>query len=146
MDLASRVDLRKGGKRALESMAKAGVFDDFCNRNEAISMILKVLEASDQIHSSKETGAVDMFGDVNQVDISGYEIEFTESELLNKELECFGYYFSQHPLTTIRNSFLLELNQSINCRHQAKKNFCQFLFIKEDSSERFSSLNWLKYR
>ena len=72
MDLASRVDLRKGGKRALESMAKAGVFDDFCSRNEAISMILKVLEASDQIHSSKETGAVDMFGDVNQVDISGY--------------------------------------------------------------------------
>ena len=43
MDLASRVDLRKGGKRALESMAKAGVFDDFCSRNEAISMILRMM-------------------------------------------------------------------------------------------------------
>ena len=131
MDLASRVDLRKGGKRALESMAKAGVFDDFCGRNEAISMILKVLEASDQIHSSKETGAVDMFGDVSLVDISGYEIEeFTESELLNKELECFGYYFSQHPLITIRNCISSRTKPINKLQVSAKKNFYQFLFIK----------------
>ena len=30
MDFASRVDLRKGGIRALNSLAKSGAFDDFC--------------------------------------------------------------------------------------------------------------------
>ena len=146
MDLASRVDLRKGGKRALESMAKAGVFDDFCGRNEAISMILKVLEASDQIHSSKETGAVDMFGDVSLVDISGYEIEeFTESELLNKELECFGYYFSQHPLITIRNCISSRTKPINKLQVSGQEKFLPVLIHKKRIRQKGSQVSiWLE--
>ena len=39
MDFASRVDLRKGGIRALQSMAKAGAFDEICSRDEAVAQL-----------------------------------------------------------------------------------------------------------
>ena len=48
MDFASRVDLRKGGIRALQSMAKAGAFDEICSRDEAVCSFKSYLEASEQ--------------------------------------------------------------------------------------------------
>ena len=63
IDLASRIDLRKGGIRSLQSLAKSGAFDEICNRDEAIQNIRNYLVVSEQKFKSRESGIVDMFGD-----------------------------------------------------------------------------------
>jgi DNA polymerase-3 subunit alpha len=48
MDFASRIDLRKGGIRSLQSLAKSGAFDDIADRDLAVSSMRNYLEASEQ--------------------------------------------------------------------------------------------------
>ena len=114
MDFASRVDLRKGGIRSLQSMAKAGAFDEICTRDEAVSSIKSYLEASEQKFKSKESAVMEMFGSENDMKVSGYELKhFSESEKLKMELESFGFYYSKHPVSLLRKTISSKL-QPIN--------------------------------
>ena len=87
-----------------------------------------------------------MFGDVSLVDISGYEIEeFTESELLNKELECFGYYFSQHPLITIRNCISSRTKPINKLQVSGQEKFLPVLIHKKRIRQKGSQVSiWLE--
>ena len=103
MDFASRVDLRKGGIRALQSLAKSGAFDGICERDLAISSIRNYLEASEQKFKSKESGVMEMFDSNEDLKVAKLEItNFSDSEKLKMELESFGFYFSQHPISLLR--------------------------------------------
>ena len=105
MDFASRVDLRKGGIRSLQSMAKAGAFDEICSRDEAVSSVRSYLEASEQKFKSKESAVMEMFAEQSDLKVSGYKLEkFSESEKLKMELESFGFYYSKHPVTLLRKT------------------------------------------
>ena len=105
MDFASRVDLRKGGIRSLKSMAKAGAFDEICSRDEAVSSVKSYLEASEQKFKSKESAVMEMFAEQSDLKVSGCKlVKFSESEKLKMELESFGFYFSKHPVTLLRNT------------------------------------------
>ena len=105
MDFASRVDLRKGGIRSLQSMAKAGAFDEICSRDEAVSSVRSYLEASEQKFKSKESAVMEMFAEQSDLKVSGYKLEsFSESEKLKLELESFGFYYSKHPVTLLRKT------------------------------------------
>ena len=105
MDFASRVDLRKGGIRSLQSMAKAGAFDEICSRDEAVSSVKNYLEASEQKFKSKESAVMEMFAEQSDLKVSGYKLQkFSESEKLKMELESFGFYYSKHPVTLLRKT------------------------------------------
>jgi len=114
MDFASRVDLRKGGIRSLQSMAKAGAFDEICSRDEAVSSIKSYLEASEQKFKSKESAVMEMFAEPSDLKVSGYTLQkFSESEKLKMELESFGFYYSKHPVTLLRKTLSSKI-QPIN--------------------------------
>ena len=114
MDFASRVDLRKGGIRALQSMAKAGAFDEICSRDEAVSSIKSYLEASEQKFRSKESAVMEMFAQEQDLKVTGYKLEtFSESEKLKMELQSFGFYYSKHPITLLRKTLSSKI-QPIN--------------------------------
>jgi len=146
MDFASRVDLRKGGIRSLQSMAKAGAFDEICTRDEAVSSIKSYLEASEQKFKSKESAVMEMFGSENDMKVSGYEPKhFSESEKLKMELESFGFYYSKHPVSLLRktissklqpiNKLMTTTNEKfipalINHRRIVKKGTSIFVFLE----------------
>ena len=105
IDLASRIDLRKGGIRSLQSLAKSGAFDEICNRDEAIQNIRNYLVVSEQKFKSRESGIVDMFGDGEGQNINTVKAKpFSESEKLKMELQSFGFYFSKHPISLLRRT------------------------------------------
>ena len=146
MDFASRVDLRKGGIRALNSLAKSGAFDDLCSRDEAVSSIKQYLEASEQKFKSKESGIMDMFGTEHDIKVSGFDLRtFSDSERLKMELESYGFYFSNHPIALMRktlSSKLATINKLspsnnekyipvlINNKRVIKKGTSMFVFLE----------------
>lgn len=146
MDFASRVDLRKGGIRSLQSMAKAGAFDEICSRDEAVSSVRSYLEASEQKFKSKESAVMEMFGEQSDLKVSGYKLEkFSESEKLKMELESFGFYYSKHPVSLLRktlssriqpiNKLMTTTNEKylpalINHKRIVKKGTSIFVFLE----------------
>ncbi len=146
MDFASRIDLRKGGIRSLQSMAKAGAFDEICSRDEAVSSVKNYLEASEQKFKSKESAVIEMFAEQSDLKVSGYKLQkFSESEKLKMELESFGFYYSKHPVTLLRktlssriqpiNKLMTTTNEKyipalINHKRIVKKGTSIFVFLE----------------
>ena len=101
-DFANRVELRKIGKRSLEMLIYAGVFDDISNnRNQLFQSIEILVEYSNICFSEKYTGQNNLFGETNNLlsypDLKLIE-DWNSSEKLKKEYEAIGFYLSAHPL------------------------------------------------
>ena len=101
-DFANRVELRKIGKRSLEMLIYAGVFDDISNnRNQLFQSIDILVEYSNICFSEKYTGQNNLFGETNNLlsypDLKLIE-DWNSSEKLKKEYEAIGFYLSAHPL------------------------------------------------
>ena len=101
-DFANRVELRKIGKRSLEMLIYAGVFDEISNnRNQLFQSIDILVEYSNICFSEKYTGQNNLFGESNNL-LSYPELKLIEdwnsSEKLKKEYEAIGFYLSAHPL------------------------------------------------
>ena len=101
-DFANRVELRKIGKRSLEMLIYAGVFDEISNnRNQLFQSIDILVEYSNICFSEKNTGQNNLFGESNNL-LSYPELKLIEdwnsSEKLKKEYEAIGFYLSAHPL------------------------------------------------
>ena len=111
MDFASRVDLRKGGIRSLQSLAKSGAFDEIADRDLSVSSMRNYLEASEQKFKSKESGMLEMFASNDDLKVSEVTIKkYSEPEKLKMELESFGFYFSKHPVSLLRKTLSAKLN------------------------------------
>ena len=111
MDFASRIDLRKGGIRSLQSLAKSGAFDEIADRDLAVSSMRNYLEASEQKFKSKESGMLEMFASNDDLKVSEVTIKkYSEPEKLKMELESFGFYFSKHPVSLLRKTLSAKLN------------------------------------
>ena len=101
-DFAKRVELRKVGKRSLEMLIYAGVFDEISsNRNQLFQSIDTLVEYSNLCFTEKNTGQNNLFGDTNDL-LSHPDLKLIDdwdnSEKLKKEYEAVGFYLSAHPL------------------------------------------------
>jgi len=101
------VDTRKVNKKVLESLTKAGCFDEMGLRRAQILNIIQdkmdKLQKKDQRNGYQQ---MDMFGNASS-SINTFEIpdldELSHSEILSGEKEALGFYFSQHPLQPYEN-------------------------------------------
>ncbi|MGB1250278.1 MAG: PHP domain-containing protein [Candidatus Promineifilaceae bacterium] len=106
-DLCERVDLRRVGSRALESMIKVGVFDEWGTRPQFMDGMRRLINYSGQHIDEKNSSQMSLFGmfttptksaapdllhDVAKV--KSYE----SRQLLDWEKELIGVYLSEHPL------------------------------------------------
>ena len=131
-----RIADKSVNKKCIESLIKAGAFDEF-NQTRA-TLLVSFENIIDTIQSSKKKaldGQVSMFdfdsssgdNDNNAEDIKytfNEQEEFTEKEILSMEKEMLGIYLSGHPLenlkeqilhqTTINSEDLKELGSSSN--------------------------------
>ena len=106
VDLADRVDLRRVGKRALESMARVGVFDEWGSRSCILEALDRMVGHSGSTHAAAEAGQMTLFGGNGgsaKIDVALLRPEkeikpVDRREMLDWEKELIGVYLTEHPL------------------------------------------------
>ena len=119
-DFLAKVDAQVCNKKTIESLIKAGAFDDLGHHRKALVAIH--LEAIDAVIESKRAEAIgqfDLFGDVGSSAMSGLEIdipqgEWDKSSLLAFEREMLGLYVSDHPLLGVEHILRSNTDMSIS--------------------------------
>lgn len=132
VDLCERVDLRRVGKRALESMIKVGVFDCWGSRPRLLDGLDRMMSYSGSCHDAAAVGQMSLFGAGSAVPMDiAVELLRSESdvpvidlrELLDWERELIGVYLSEHPLQrkldalqSVVNATTADLDSTMNGR------------------------------
>ena len=110
-EFARRVDLRKVGKRALESLIRVGALDSFAPRIAMMDFMDRIMALSANHFRAAESGQMSFFGQKNGVsdtlDLPPVTSDIPQRRLLSWEKELLGIYISDHPLTP----YLSELTQ-----------------------------------
>jgi DNA polymerase-3 subunit alpha len=101
-DFARRVDLRRLGKRALETLAHAGAFDMLePNRARVAAAIDAFVAWSGTVHDSAQSGQASLFGssgaDLPEPRLPAV-VDLAPPERLAAEHAAVGFYLSGHPL------------------------------------------------
>tara|TARA_B100001057_G_scaffold13877_1_gene13207 strand:- start:2432 stop:4516 length:2085 start_codon:yes stop_codon:yes gene_type:complete len=105
LDFSRKVNVKLGGKKSLESLAKAGAFDSICeSRSIALACIPDMLKEGDK-KASDALFAGDLFSNMDQ-DFNPYEQHkginpLNFSQKLKYEKEALGFYISGHPVQAI---------------------------------------------
>ncbi len=132
-DMCDRVDLRRVGKRALESMIKVGVFDEWGTRLQLLDGLERMMSHSGKTHDAAAVGQMSLFGGTAfgagmdaAIELLRKEADLDEVEhrvVLNWEKELIGVYISEHPLErytallqSITSVTTAELDESFNGR------------------------------
>ena len=127
-DFLRRVDLRKVGKRALESLIQVGALDDFGNRPALLESMDRILAISSSNFQAADAGQISMFGDATglteTVKLPEAKTAINRRAQLDWERELIGLYVSDHPLSTVMDSlkdhvthFAQDLNEA---KHQER--------------------------
>ncbi len=108
VDLCDRVDLRRVGKRALESLIKVGVFDTWGTRHQIFEAIDRIIGYSGNTHEAAAVGQMSLFGAMSNSELE-LKVELLKSEanlpkadqreVLEWEKELFGVYITEHPVS-----------------------------------------------
>ena len=103
------VRTRKDGlnKKALESLILAGALDTLPgNRKQKFESVDKVLDYANRKLKEDDIQQMNLFGEAKSI-LGAFMLpqmaEYTIEELLAKEKEYLGFYFSAHPLDKYRN-------------------------------------------
>ncbi|MFO8053943.1 MAG: DNA polymerase III subunit alpha, partial [Bacteroidales bacterium] len=112
IDLVKRVNLQAVNRKALESLALAGAFDNFSGTHRAQyvyrehpddnTFMEKLVKHGQLYKRSLESTQQSLFGDMEQVEIADPELPDCEPvsqlQMLRQEKEMIGFYLSGHPL------------------------------------------------
>jgi DNA polymerase-3 subunit alpha len=132
-DMCDRVDLRRVGKRALESMVKVGVFDEWGSRLQLLDALERMMSHSGKTHDAAAAGQMSLFGGTGFGAAMDMSVELLRNEkdleavdrreVLNWEKELIGVYISEHPLSrytdliqSITSVTTAELDETANGR------------------------------
>ena len=107
-DLCDRVDLRRVGKRTLEYMIKAKVFEGWGTVPQFLEAIDRIVGESSHTHEAAAVGQLSLFGNIG--DGNGFRLEadllrepaslksVDNRQLLDWEKDALGVHVSEHPL------------------------------------------------
>ncbi len=108
-DFCKRVDLRKVGRRALESLATVGALRDFGERGRLLAACERLLGFSTRWHRDREVGQMNMFGQEAGMsqemlgNLPEHDV-LSERDLLEQEKELLGIYVSGRPADRYREA------------------------------------------
>lgn len=95
------VDQRTVDKRVVESLIKAGAFDEFGKRAQLIQVYPEASEIAEKMHSEKKQGLLTLFDMIEEKkkypELPDVE-EWGAAIKLAHEKESLGFYFSSHPI------------------------------------------------
>lgn len=104
-EYCKHVSCRIVNRKALESLIKAGSFDNFGDRGLLVNNIDAILAMSQKLQKDADSGQVDLFGEASghknmapKLNLDGSGLEYTLSERLVWERELLGLYLTHNPL------------------------------------------------
>ncbi len=103
-DFCRRVDMTALNKRALESLIKAGAFDDFGPRSQILAVVDQMIGVATTARRAAERGQGMLFGGLDNaadealITLPKNVREIPRKQLLQEEKELLGTYISEHPL------------------------------------------------
>ncbi|MCF8303671.1 MAG: DNA polymerase III subunit alpha [Bacteroidales bacterium] len=136
-DLVKRIDLRSVNRKALESLAMAGAFDNLSNshraqyfyqEHEGDSIFLeKLLKYAASYQNQKASAQQSLFGDSEEVAFPNVTLpqceQWSTLQLLKAEKEVTGFYISGHPLDEYRIVLKNFTNADINKLNSNRSKF-----------------------
>ncbi|WP_103327167.1 DNA polymerase III subunit alpha [Bacteroidetes bacterium endosymbiont of Geopemphigus sp.] len=117
-DLVKRVDLRTANKKAMESLALSGAFDEFKNIHRAqyfheensLTTLEKILRFGARYQENKKCPQASLFGETIETALMKPSLSdcapWPSIVKLSKEKEVVGVYISAHPLDDYRHEVL----------------------------------------
>lgn len=113
----SRVEVRKVNKKTIESLIKAGAFDQFGARSALLMYYPQALDEVIRMKNEKSQGQLQLFSsfssEKNIADVLPHVDEFSESELLSMEKEVLGFYLTKNPLAQYKNNIDKKITKKI---------------------------------
>jgi DNA polymerase III subunit alpha len=113
-DFSSRIDTRVCNRRTIESLIKAGAFDELHqNRAQLLESIEDILSYAARKQEEDRLNQASLFGDISNGGMGMEEPKLRECEpwsnimKLNKERELIGFYLSGHPLDKYKEDIRL---------------------------------------
>jgi DNA polymerase-3 subunit alpha len=102
-DFLKRVNIRIVNRKNMESLLKAGAFDNFGDRSDLLFNLDTILAYASKVQKDAAAGQADLFGNLMQDMIPPLQMESaptknSEREMLQWERELLGLYLSAHPL------------------------------------------------
>jgi DNA polymerase III subunit alpha len=105
-DFCERVDLKRVNRRTLESLIKAGAFDNLgAHRAQSLAALERALEFGHKTGKERDSGQTsffDLLGESSAADFisdSYPDVKpWSSREMLSFEKEALGYYLTGHPL------------------------------------------------
>jgi len=105
MDFASRVDLSKVNRKTLESLIKAGSFDEFGNRAMMLTAMNEIVDTVNKKAKKVNLNQESLFEDIPDESTLHFDMkmykdieEFSPKEKLVFERELLGFFLTDHPL------------------------------------------------
>jgi DNA polymerase-3 subunit alpha len=110
IDFCKRISSEEVNKKCIESLIKAGSFDNFnVNRNTLLNSFESIIDSINSDRKRSLSGQVTMFDngkeDVMQDELYKFNVcqELSKKELLSMEKDMLGLYVSGHPLDNYRD-------------------------------------------
>ena len=119
VDFINKIDLSAINKRAVESLIKAGAFDEFkIFRSKLLAVFEKVMDSVSNEKKRNIDGQMSLFGlveeNINEPEVKYPNInEFSKNNLLAMEKEMTGLYLTGHPLDEYAQSLKMYSSTSI---------------------------------
>ena len=104
-DFCHRIDLKKINKRTLEALIRSGALDCLgIDRASIMAQLPEAVQAAEQARSNRETGIMDLFGEVEEVQRKPSKPvkPWSDEVRLKGEKDTLGLYLTGHPIDVYR--------------------------------------------
>ncbi|WP_044102461.1 DNA polymerase III subunit alpha [Acinetobacter pittii] len=104
-DFCHRIDLKKINKRTLEALIRAGALDCLgIERASLMTQLPEAVQAAEQARSNRESGIMDLFGEVEEVQRKPAKPvkPWSDEVRLKGEKDTLGLYLTGHPIDVYR--------------------------------------------
>ena len=116
-DFCHRIDLKKINKRTLEALIRAGALDCLgIERADLMAQLPEAVQAAEQARSNRETGIMDLFGEVEEVQRKPAKPvkPWSDEVRLKGEKDTLGLYLTGHPIDVYRPELKAFIPHRIN--------------------------------
>ena len=124
IDFLEKVDLKSVNHKVLESLINCGAFDTFEeNRATLMHNLENVLEFVTKIKAQSMFGQTSLFDSNDESALPSFVMEKVQEypvlDMLSKEKELLGYYFSGHPMDSYKQIWQKSVTLNLNYTDKA---------------------------
>ncbi|KAA8735642.1 DNA polymerase III subunit alpha [Acinetobacter qingfengensis] len=116
-EFCHRIDMKKINKRTLEALIRAGAMDCLgVERASLIQQLPEAVQAAEQARQNRETGIMDLFGEVEEVQRKPAKPvrPWSDEVRLKGEKDTLGLYLTGHPLDVYRSELKAFIPNPLN--------------------------------